>query len=427
MRTIRGDTSSNLEADRWYHAAATYDGSQVRLYLDGVEIGTTVASGDIGAGELLPITVGSLQTTEKFFDGKIDDVRVLKRALNSTEVLQLATVSNTPVAEDDIYVVDRDALTEINSILGVLANDSDFDGDDLTSILVSGPENGALELFDDGSFMYTPVSGFSEIDTFTYVASDESGLQSNVSTVTLVVGNQTPVANDDTYQVGVNGILDVSSPEGILINDSDYEERIILSELVTNVTNGTLALGTNGAFTYLPENDFVGTDTFTYRVSDTINLSSEATVTIIVNDAPVANDDIFATAVGVPLITDAQSGVIANDSSTDGESVSAVLSAEPAFGSIIFNADGSFTYTPDNGFNDLDSFSYYLFDGTLSSEIAQVTIAVGNQQPVAVEDFYSVDIDTTLGVLAEDGVIANDSDYENSIMSAVIQEFTSNG
>ena len=177
------------------------------------------------------------------------------------------------------------------------------DGDDLTSILVSGPENGALELFDDGSFMYTPVSGFSEIDTFTYVASDESGLQSNVTTVTLVVGNQTPVANDDTYQVGVNGILDVSSPEGILINDSDYEERIILSELVTNVTNGTLALGTNGAFTYLPENDFVGTDTFTYRVSDTINLSSEATVTIIVNDAPVANDDIFATAVGVPLIT----------------------------------------------------------------------------------------------------------------------------
>ena len=129
----------------------------------------------------------------------------------------------------------------------------------------------------------------------------------------------------------------------------------------------------------------------------------------------------------VPLITDAQSGVLANDSSTDGESVTAVLASEPAFGNINFNADGSFTYTADSGFNALDTFSYYLFDGTLSSEIAQVTIAVGNQQPIAEGDFYSVDTDTTLGVLAEDGVISNDSDYENSILSALIQEFTSNG
>src|SRR5690606_41230992 len=70
---------------------------------------------------------------------------------------------------------------------GVLANDTDPNGDPLTAQLVDGPANGTLVLNPDGSFTYTPDTGFSGTDSFTYQASDGSAL-SNVATVTIDVG-----------------------------------------------------------------------------------------------------------------------------------------------------------------------------------------------------------------------------------------------
>jgi VCBS repeat-containing protein len=95
------------------------------------------------------------------------------------------TVSNTnrpPVAVDDSATTNQGTPVTI----GVLANDSDPDGDPLTAILVNGPSHGTLTLNADGSFTYMPDADYGGSDTFTYVASDGT-VDSNVATVTITI------------------------------------------------------------------------------------------------------------------------------------------------------------------------------------------------------------------------------------------------
>ena len=100
---------------------------------------------------------------------------------------------------------------------GVLANDTDADGDALTAALVSGPSHGTLTLNANGSFTYTPTAGYYGADSFTYKAND--GLaDSNVATVSLTVNtvNHPPVAVNDSYSVNEDAVLTVAAP-GVLV------------------------------------------------------------------------------------------------------------------------------------------------------------------------------------------------------------------
>ena len=97
-----------------------------------------------------------------------------------------------------------------------------------------------------------------------------------------------PQAGDDSYQVDEDTQLDVLGP-GILLDDSGGDGSPLQAVLESDVGNGTLILGSDGSFTYLPDPDFHGTDQFTYRATDGTTPSNIATVTITVdpiNDAP---------------------------------------------------------------------------------------------------------------------------------------------
>ncbi|NEU06734.1 tandem-95 repeat protein, partial [Flavihumibacter sp. R14] len=100
--------------------------------------------------------------------------------------------------------------------------------------------------------------------------------------------------------------------------------------------------------------------------------SNIATVTITVtpvNDAPVAVNDAYSTAEET-AITITAPGILANDSDIDNDPLTAIKVTDPANGTVILNADGSFTYTPNANFNGTDSFTYKVSDGTLESNIA---------------------------------------------------------
>ena len=104
--------------------------------------------------------------------------------------------------------------------------------------------------------------------------------------------NQPPVANDDAYRVDDDDdeALTVVTP-GVLGNDSDPDSDPLTAVLNTSVSNGTLTLNVDGSFTYTPDEDFEGTDSFTYFANDgTVDSNNPATVTIIVGD-DVADDD----------------------------------------------------------------------------------------------------------------------------------------
>jgi hypothetical protein len=190
-----------------------------------------------------------------------------------------------PVANDDSYAHDISfgAMVAPPPAEGVLSNDTDDNDDALTAEKVTDPSNGTLTAFGaDGSFTYQPEPGFRGTDSFTYKANDGED-DSNVATVTIRVEGP-PVANDDSYtHLGSDTALSVPA-SGVLTNDTDFGNPFPLyAWAVTGPSNGTLtAFGSNGSFTYQPNEDFVGTDSFTYKVSDGEYSSNVATVTITV-------------------------------------------------------------------------------------------------------------------------------------------------
>ena len=124
----------------------------------------------------------------------------------------------------------------------------------------------------------------------------------------------------------------------------------------------------------------------TFIVSDGRGGSDEGTVSITispVNDAPVAASDAYTGVAGSPL-TVAAPGVLANDSDVDGDPLTAIQLSWPANGTLAFNADGSFTYTPLAGWSGPDSFTYHASDGLSASEITTVTLTINPPPEVKV-------------------------------------------
>ena len=103
------------------------------------------------------------------------------------------------------------------------------------------------------------------------------------------------------------------------------------------------------------------------------------------NEAPVANDDSFTTDEDTPLNVAASEGVLGNDTDLDGDTLSATQVAGPTHGTLTFNDDGSFSYTPTSTFHGSDSFTYMASDGTAYGNVATVSIRVNAVTPVAVD------------------------------------------
>jgi len=203
-------------------------------------------------------------------------------------------VDDAPVAVHDTYTTPEDTRLVVASS-GILTNDSDIEGDTLTTVLESGPANGGLELYSDGSFVYTPTLNYNGVITFTYRAVG-GGEESNTGTVTITVSpeNDGPAAVDDGFTVDENSSSNVLD---VLDNDVDPESALTIIDLGTPGSGGTLSHdGT--AVTYTPAPEFFGTEVFTYVISNG-SLSDTATVTVTVTRvdyfmAPLKKGGIFA-------------------------------------------------------------------------------------------------------------------------------------
>ncbi len=147
----------------------------------------------------LPVTIVS--TIISLSDTQI--VRLV--GVNQTQFarLQLTGANNAPQVVDDSYSVDEDATLTV-SAAGILANDSDVNGDTLSASVKTGPTNGSVMLNGDGSFTYTPNVGFSGTDSFTYIANDGTD-DSSEATVTLTVVPTAPILTAPAGGGTVNG------------------------------------------------------------------------------------------------------------------------------------------------------------------------------------------------------------------------------
>jgi len=291
----------------------------------------------------------------------------------TTVSITVTAVNDPPVATADTYAT---PTTLTVAAPGVLANDTDTDGNALTAQLVTGPAHGTLTLKADGSFVYTPAATYSGTDSFTYKASDGASL-SNVATVTITVSAPPPVTSNDAYTTLEDKALSVGAP-GVLANDADPSGLAMTVALVTGVSHGTLTLNANGSFTYTPAKDYNGPDAFTYRATNGRAVSAVATVSLTITpvaDAPIATADVYSVVKNTAL-TVAAPGVLANDTDVDGHPITVQLVTAPGHGIVTLNANGSFTYTPALNFTGTDKFTYKAWDGYLFSTVATVTLTV---------------------------------------------------
>jgi VCBS repeat-containing protein len=334
----------------------------------------------------------------------------------ATVTITVTPVNHAPVAANDSYGVSKNNALTV-AAPGVLANDTDVDGDPLTAILVSGPAHGTLALSANGSFTYTPAAGYTGGDSFTYKANDGQ-LDSNVATVALTVSDDAPVANADSYAVSKNNALTVAAP-GVLANDTDANGDALTAALVSGPAHGTLALNANGSFTYTPAAGYTGADSFMYKANDGQLDSNVATVALTVSDdAPVANADSYSVSKNNALTVSAP-GVLANDTDANGDALTAALVSGPAHGTLTLSANGSFTYTPAAGYTGGDSFTYKANDGQLDSNVATVALTVSDDAPVANADSYGVSKNNPLTISAP-GVLGNDTDANGDALTAAL-------
>ena len=293
--------------------------------------------------------------------------------------------NNPPVAGADDINMTEDTPAD----LAVLANDSDPDGDPLTIVSATQAAHGTTSINANGTIHYVPNANFFGDDFFDYTISDGRGGTDPTSVKLRVqAAPDPPVAVDDTATTPEDTAVDVN----VLANDTDADGDTLTVTGVGNAQHGTASVNGGGtSIHFVPAANATGSASVDYTVSDGHGGSDSGTVSISitpVNDPPVAVNDSATTAQGVPITI----SVLANDTDIEGTALTVGSVSDPPHGTAVANANGTITYTPDAGYSGPDAFGYAASDGTASSNVATVSIAV-TAAPPPPSTFHVGDLD----------------------------------
>ena len=347
--------------------------------------------------------------------------------------ITVTAVNDAPVAQDDSYSTNEDTTLNV-AAPGILANDSDVDEDTLTVsyVLGSGPIKGALTLNANGSFTYVPAANDHGVYYFTYRVSDGTLSDTATVTITVVSSEDDPIATPKSFDVN-EGQQYTGQLTGV-----DGDGDALWFEVDTDPAHGTLSLLSTGAFTYTHDGtETPNVDKFTFKVSDdgglTFSAPADVNITILdVNDAPVAVVDNYSTNEDTPLVVTA-AGVLANDTDAENATLTAIKVSDPTHGTVVLNANGSFTYTPVSNYNGSDSFTYKANDGTADSNtvLVNITITAFNDVPEADPQTLITDEDTPLSITLTGDDVETDvlvfavtSDPAHGVISGTLPNIT---
>ncbi len=328
----------------------------------------------------------------------------------STKIIEVVSVSNlAPIAVDDSYETFEETAISGN----LLDNDSDPDGDEISttsSLTTSG--NGQIVIGTDGSFTYTPNVGFSGIESFTYEVCDDAdpSLCAEGQITIEVIKNEIPVASNAAYVIDENTSLNdnlsgrVSDPDG---------HNLSFTVQSKSTTNGSVVIESDGDFTYTPNADFTGDDTFIYEVCDdgTPSKCNQGTVSITVREVIIFNREAINDIAFVFENGTASGQVLSNDINFEGASVNIPPGSDVVNGNLTMNADGAYSYQPNSGFTGVDNFYYEACadEVPIGCDDANVTIQVLPLEITTLSLILSDDeIETTVNIAVAGNVLSND-------------------
>ena len=380
---------------------------------------------------------GADQFTYKANDGALD-------SNISTGFINVTEVNNTPVTVNDSKNTAEDSSLNFPAS-DLTSNDSpgpNESGQTLTvDSVISTPDTHGSLVLNAGQISYTPESNYNGAASFDYHVCDngttngspDSKCATGTVNVTVTEVNDDPSATDDSKSTNEDTNLNFPASD-LTGNDSagpaneNSQTLTVTSVTPTGNTHGTVSLNA-GQISYAPAANYNGAASFSYQVCDngTTNGSSDvkcanAVVNVMVNavqDPPDAVDD----TVTIAEDSGANSiNVLGNDSDADGDTITVTAVTQGAHGSVAITGGGTgVSYTPAANFFGTDSFTYSISDGHGNFDTATVNITVNNvnDPPVANNDNYATNSNTTLNV-AVPGVLSNDTDIDSSTLTSVL-------
>jgi hypothetical protein len=298
----------------------------------------------------------------------------------ATVTLNITNTNSTPV--DDSYSGHHGQAIALD----LLSNDISPDGDSLSLGIAQGPSHGYFYFDVYGPTHYVPYAGYAGTDSFTYFLFDGAE-NSATATVSFNITNTNSIAVDDSYtlhhgqSIAIDPLANDSSPDGDTLTwyvDQGPAHGYLSSEIYP------------GQMAFVAYEGYVGTDSFTYHLSDGAENSATATVSFtITNTNSIAADDSYTVHHGQSVVIDP----LANDISPDGDTLGWYVDQGPVHGAIYYDEAAnehrylSYGY---QAFVGQDSFTYHLWDGGNNSETVTVTIDVTNTNSTAVDDSYTV-------------------------------------
>lgn len=308
----------------------------------------------------------------------------------ATVSITVMAVNDTPSAVDDKVSTKED--TPI-SVIDVLTNDTDVDGDSLSITAVTQGKNGSVAINTDNTLSYTPNANFCGSDSFTYTVCDGEGANVKATvTVKVKAVNDAPKADDS------NVTTQEDTEVSINLTGKDEDGDLLSYSVVKGPSHGSLS-GTAPKLKYTPKVNFNGSDSFTFKVSDKTADSPAATVSITVtaaNDSPMAYSD------SVTTQEDESVSITLAGGDDDGDTITYRVVSGPSHGSLKGRAP-RLIYSPNANFNGSDSLIFKTSDKKADSEPATVSITVNpvndpptaNSSSVITEEDKSVSISLT--------------------------------
>ena len=293
---------------------------------------------------------------------------------NNTET---QVISLTVNGVDDI-VADSFSLNEDGSLSYNVLNNDSFEGSTPTITAVGSPSNGTVTIDGDGTagtLTYTPTSNFNGSDSFTYTVTSGGVTETASVNVTVNQQNDPGTFTGDTDGSGdedggnITGTLNFTDT-----TDGDSNPNFTVN---TGPSNGTATINaTTGAWSYSPNADFNGSDSFTVQVTDDDNNTETQVISLTVNGV----DDIVADSFSLNEDGSLSYNVLNNDS-FEGSTPTITAVGSPSNGTVTIDGDGTagtLTYTPTSNFNGSDSFTYTVTSGGVT-ETASVNVTVNQQ------------------------------------------------
>ena len=329
----------------------------------GAEVSIPVLDNDLGTGlsvsipfPLSPggVTVGTdgvlTYTPEPGFSG------VVTFYYQVTD--ELSQVGGATVTVTVVPVVDN---LVASTVVGSAITGNVLDGAVGTGLTVTGHtsvSHGSLTINDDGMYSYTPVAGFSGSDSFMFTVTDQDGTAvTRTGTIVVVVGpgGETLAVATAAGAAITGNILDAVAETGLTVTDH------------TSPSHGSVTIGEDGSYTYTPVPGFSGSDLFTCTVRDEEGLTG--TITVVVTVVPVVPAVSVSTMTDSPVSGNVLDGAV-------GTGLAVTSHTDPDHGSLTISEDGSYTYSPDEGFGDYDSFTFTVTDAAGTAVQGTVTISV---------------------------------------------------